>query len=226
MPTRYDLRQSLRRRMGSDEVSEEFLDEAISLALEEINRLVPKTEYRTLAITAGVETYSITDATVIRVTDLWLALSATHVSEMQAAYGASEEEYAGMRLFHSPSLAHILEHKWEQWNYRYEYDWEFDADARTLLIIPAPRYTGMATYRAALARDVAEVPERYIPALRDLAYAETLEILGNSSGMIQSLPVGIGNVVFNTDQLLSRAEEIRGRARRKLGRGGSSVIIG
>lgn len=228
MATVSALKAEVRKRLGNP--SEEALPSAnieiaIDMALEEVSRVMPVHAYKEIELQTGVQEYDI-DKDVVDVIEFWMSYG-------QSSSELSLPEYSGMRVFHSPSLMHILEHKWEQWNYRYGHDWEFNPDSHKLMVIPAPQYSGKAVYKGSMNRTLTTIPAKYMRPFKDLILAEVLNIATMTrtvgGGDIVSAPIGIGTVTFSSETtaaLTKQSEKLRADAIRKFGVGGGAVVIG
>ena len=232
-----ELIAETRIRIGSPsetDVSDELLELAVNLALEEVSRIMPVYTYEQLDLQSGVEEYDVADG-IVNVTDFWMSYpqaSAGFALDVNSVFGemSAHEEYAGMKVFHSPSLMHILEHKWEQWYYRYGYGWEFNPDSGKILVMPAPRRAKKAVYKGTLNRTLDMISAKYWKAFKDLVVVEALELMlspGMRGGaLITSVPIGIGNVSFDVKRADDKLEKMREATMKKFGRAGSWVVIG
>ena len=230
-----DLMRETRERLGNPSetaLPNASLQTAVNMALEEVSRLMPVYVYKQVALQVGVEEYGVEEE-VVNVTDFWMSFpqsSAEFALDLEGTLGALglDPEYAGMRVFHSPSLMHILEHKWEQWHYRYGYGWEWNPDSRKILVMPAPRMTGKAVYKGTMNRTLETIPAKFMKAFKDLIYAEALDVMSNvvGGGGITSVPIGIGNVSYDTSKMAAKSERVRQSALRKIGGAGGAVVIG
>lgn len=242
-----NLLPEVRQRLGSptqETFSDDLLQTAVDLALEDVSRVAPLFLYEKIGLRTNVEEYEVKPE-VVDVLDLWMPSpqsSLKFAPGIDEALGASgfHPEYAGLNLFHSPSLMHILEHKWEQWKYRHGYGWEWNPDSRKIMIIPAPQSSGTAVYKGTRARTLDTIPEKYARAFKDLVYAEALEIFANAlltkssnrGGQVTSVPIGIGSVSYSDHSVqfsarqMERADKIREKALRKFGSAGGAVVIG
>ena len=206
-----DLMREARERLGNPSetaLPNASLQTAVNMALEEVSRLMPVYVYKQVDLQVGVEEYGVEEE-VVNVTDFWMSFpqsSAEFALDLEGTLGVLglDPEYAGMRVFHSPSLMHILEHKWEQWHYRYGYGWEWNPDSRKILVMPAPRMTGKAVYKGTMNRTLEMIPAKFMKAFKDLIYAEAMDVMSNSygGGGITSVPIGIGNVSYDTTKLI------------------------
>jgi hypothetical protein len=231
-----DLMRETRERLGNPSetaLPNSSLQTAVNMALEEVSRLMPVYVYKQVDLQVGVEEYSVEEE-VVNVTDFWMSFpqsSAEFALDLEGTLGVLglDPEYAGMRVFHSPSLMHILEHKWEQWFYRYGYGWEWNPDSRKILVMPPPRMTGKAVYKGTMNRTLETIPQKFWKAFKDLIYAESLMVTANAysgGGGVTSIPIGIGDVRFDTGRMEAKAEKARKEALSKFGVGGGAVIIG
>lgn len=230
-----DLMREARERLGNPSETAlpiASLQTAVNMALEEVSRLMPVYVYKQVALQVGVEEYGVEEE-VVNVTDFWMSFpqsSAEFALDLEGTLGVLglDPEYAGMRVFHSPSLMHILEHKWEQWHYRYGYGWEWNPDSRKILVMPAPRMTGKAVYKGTMNRTLETIPAKFMKAFKDLIYAEALDVMSNivGGGGITSVPIGIGNVSYDTSKMAAKSERVRQSALRKIGGAGGAVVIG
>jgi len=217
-----DLVKEVRNRLGSPSesiISDGSLETAVNLAVEELSRVKPIYGYKQIVLRVGVPEYDV-DEDVVNVVGFWIGHSS-----LSSDFGL---EYPGMQVFHSPSLAHILEHKLEQWHYRYGYGWEWNPDTRKLLVMPTPNRVVKAVYKGTINRKLEDIPEQYMRAFKDLVYAESLEVMVNIRGGsgVSSVPIGIGNVTFDTSKIEEKAKQIRADAVRKLGGAGGAVVVG
>lgn len=230
-----DLMREARERLGNPSetaLPNASLQTAVNMALEEVSRLMPVYVYKQVALQVGVEEYGVEEE-VVNVTDFWMSFpqsSAEFALDLEGTLGVLglDPEYAGMRVFHSPSLMHILEHKWEQWHYRYGYGWEWNPDSRKILVMPAPRMTGKAVYKGTMNRTLETIPAKFMKAFKDLIYAEAMDVMSNvvGGGGITSVPIGIGNVSYDTSKMAAKSERVRQSALRKIGGAGGAVVIG
>lgn len=231
-----DLMSEARERLGNPSetvLSEAGLETAVEMALEEVSHLMPVYVYKQLILQTNVAEYDV-DEGIVNVTDFWMSIPQSSIEfaldlDSTLSNAALDYEYAGMRVFHSPSLMHILEHKWEQWFYRYGYGWEWNPDSRKILVMPAPRMTGKAVYKGTMNRTLETIPQKFWKAFKDLVYAESLMVIANAysgGGGVTSIPIGIGDVRFDTGRMEAKAEKARKEALSKFGVGGGAVIIG
>lgn len=230
------FKKDVRDRLGNPSetaLPDASLTIAVNMALEEVSRVAPIYVYKQLDMKAGIEEYEVDDDSIVNVTDFWMSFpqsSAEFALDLEGTLGVLglDPEYAGMRVFHSPSLMHILEHKWEQWHYRYGYGWEWNPDSRKILVMPAPRMTGKAVYKGTINRTLETIPAKFMKAFKDLIYAEALDVMSNvvGGGGITSVPIGIGNVSYDTSKMVAKSERVRQSALRKIGGAGGAVVIG
>lgn len=218
-----EIREEIRKRLGgpsTDAVSDESIETAIVSALEELSRILPVIVYEQINVQAGVSEYAI-DEDIVDVIDLY-------ASESYAMLPFFDN--LGLNTFHSPSLLNIVEQKLEQWRYRYGRDWEWNMDTGKIMIIPEPIRSGIAICKCAKARTIDQIPAKILKPFKDLCYGETFETLANiygSSG-VTSVPIGIGNVTYDTSGLQSQSASIKAKALSKLSAygGAGSVVVG
>lgn len=94
--------------------------------------------------------------------------------------------------------------------------------------MPAPRMTGKAVYKGTMNRTLEMIPAKFMKAFKDLIYAEALDVMSNvvGGGGITSVPIGIGNVSYDTSKMAAKSERVRQSALRKIGGAGGAVVIG
>lgn len=225
-----ELQAKLTEALGSSGVgmSATMLQYAIDSALDDLARIKPKIGYELVTMVAGKSEYSVPEGTY-NVLDVVFPEVSGYDGE-----SAWFQEFANigdgdLSTFHSHSLAVIVAQKWEQLSSRFNYDWEYDVDAGKVMIMPAPSSNSKMIMKIAYKRTLEEVPPSLLQTIETLALAESLRMLATSAGGgITSVPIGIGNVSFNTTQLSQQANLLREEAIKKLGTstGAGAVLIG
>lgn len=225
-----ELQAKLTEALGSSGagLSATMLQYAIDSALDDLARIKPKIGYELVTMVAGKSEYSVPEGTY-NVLDVVFPEVSGYDGE-----SAWFQEFANigdgdLSTFHSHSLAVIVAQKWEQLSSRFNYDWEYDVDAGKVMIMPAPSSNSKMIMKIAYKRTLEEVPPSLLQTIETLALAESLRMLATSAGGgITSVPIGIGNVSFNTTQLSQQANLLREEAIKKLGTstGAGAVLIG
>ena len=225
-----ELQAKLTEALGSSGagMSATMLQYAIDSALDDLARIKPKIGYELVTMVAGKSEYSVPEGTY-NVLDVVFPEVSGYDGE-----SAWFQEFANigdgdLSTFHSHSLAVIVAQKWEQLSSRFNYDWEYDVDAGKVMIMPAPSSNSKMIMKIAYKRTLEEVPPSLLQTIETLALAESLRMLATSAGGgITSVPIGIGNVSFNTTQLSQQANLLREEAIKKLGTstGAGAVLIG
>ncbi len=229
-----ELYAEVRVKLGNpstSELSTVAVSYAVEDALAELSRLQPYYTYEDIVITKGVDTYDVS-SDIIDIKGFWYTFSRYFPDFdykdqfVLAGEGLPYNEYAGLKVFHSPSLMNIIEEKWERTSSRSMHTWEYNPDSRELLMIPTPKQEGKGIYKGLMKRDLNNIPEKFISPFKDLVRAYTMETWITSMIMIKSIPVGVGKVDFETRGLERAKNELKKEAIRKLSSGGSAVVIG
>ena len=228
------LQSEIRAKLGNpstSELSDTVIAYAVDDALDELGRLQPYYTYEDFDILKNIDTYSV-GSDVIDVKGFWFTYSKNYIDFdyrerfILSGQGSPFNEYADLKVFHSPSLMNVLEEKWERLESRNLHTWEFNSDLQELLIIPPPKDNGKGVYKGLLKRDLDNIPEKYMTPFKELAQACTMDSWIFSMSMIKSIPIGVGKVDYETKGMEKARDTLRERAIRKLSSGGSAVVIG
>jgi len=229
-----NIRYSVMTRLGNpDELSSAMVDEAVESALHIISRISPIEVLGEINFQKDQATYEVEDG-VIDVSELIMPqTSSPHLSLDLVNIESGQIEYhpslVGIDTFSNPSLITVVERQWKEFNRRREFEFEFNPDTGEIRIIPAPGYNGTALYCGDKKRDLEDIPESMERPFKQLVMAESLEMMAYSlsGGAIKSVPVGIGNVQYETGDVIENAGKLRERAKKNLGvNGGGTVISG
>ena len=232
--TSEELSAEIRVKLGNpsvQELSNEVISYAIDSALKELGRLQPYYTYEEVDIIKGVSTYDV-GSDIFDIKGFWFNFTKNYVDfDYRDIFALSGEgmpfnEYADLKVFHTPSLMNILEEKWERLHARNQHSWEFNPDTRELLIIPEPKQNGKGVYKGKLHRSIESVPDKFKPPFKDLAMAYSMDTWLFSLSMIKSIPVGVGKVDYETRGMERAKDKLREDAIRKLSSGGSAVVVG
>ena len=232
--TSEELAAEIRIKLGNpsvQELSNEVIYYAIDSALKELGRLQPYYTYEEVDIVKGVSTYTV-GSDVIDVKGFWFSLNKNYADfDYKDAFNFSGEgipfnEYADLKVFHTPSLMNVLEEKWERVNARNQNSWEYNPDTKEILLIPTPKKDGKGVYKGLLQRSVEGIPEKFLDPFKDLVLAGSMDTWLFSMSMIKSIPVGVGKVDYETRGMERSKDRLREEALRKLRSGGSAVVIG
>jgi hypothetical protein len=215
-------------------ISDDSIRLSINSALGELSRLQPYYVYHELSLTKGNSTYDV-EEDIIDVKGFWF--SPMHIKpvhqewiSLTGAEGVPDNEgyheYAGLKVFHSPSLMNILEEKWDRLKSRQLMSWEFNPDTKKLLVIPAPIESGIAVYKGVIQRDITMINIKYEDAFKELVRALSMETWIFKISTIKSIPVGVGKVDYDTDNLTRICRTLKQEALKKLSGGGSGVVVG
>jgi hypothetical protein len=226
------LINEIRLRLGSpstSEISESTISVAIDSALGELSRLQPYYRYVELSITSGTSVYPVEDD-IMNVRGFWYTPNRPFDTDMQKSMDYVETDKSsfniGLNTFHSPSLINVLEEKWEHMNRRNVVDWEFNPDSKELMVFPVPTTSGKAVYKGIMKRTLNTVSELYEDAFKDLCRALSMEIYMVKQSSIISIPVGVGDIKYDTRGIVRVSRDLKADAIRKLTGGGSAVVIG
>lgn len=207
---------------------------AIDSALGELSRLQPYYVYHDLDMVKDVEEYDI-DPDIISIRNFWYTPhrhTPIHREWMNLTGSAGvpvdsdHNEYAGLKVFHSPSLLSILDEKWDRIRARQLMSWEFNPDTNKLLVIPTPKEAGKSVYKGVIMRDIDTIGRKHEAAFKDLVVAMSMESWIFKVSSIKSIPVGVGKVDYDTDNLRRISTGMKQEALKKLMSGGSGVVIG
>lgn len=226
------LINEIRLRMGSPsttEIGNDIIVASINSALDELTRLQPYYKYVELDIVVGTSVYSVAND-VINVRGFWYTPNKAFDTDMKESMSYVDGDEGslniGLNTFHSPSLINVIEEKWERMNSRNVIDWEFNPDTKKLLISPEPTQSGKAVYKGIMKRTLATVSELYEGAFKDLCRAMAMEIYMVRHSSIISVPVGVGDIKYDTRAIMRVSTNLKSEALRKLAGGGSAVVIG
>lgn len=232
--TSEELSAEIRVKLGNpsvQELSNEVISYAIDSALKELGRLQPYYTYEEVDVIKGVSTYDV-GSDIVDVKGFWFNFTRDYVDfDYRDIFALSGEgmpfnEYADLKVFHTPSLMNILEEKWERVHARNQHSWEFNPDTRELLIIPEPKQNGKGVYKGKMHRFIESVPDKFEAPFKDLAMAFSMDTWLFSLSMIKSIPVGVGKVDYETRGMERTKDKMKEEALRKLSGGGSAVVIG
>ena len=231
------LISEVRTRMANPPASsmpDDVIRYAIDTALGELSRLQPYYVYHDLDIVKDVHEYDV-EPNIVSVRNFWYTPQRhlpVHKEWMNltGSKGVPADteynEYVGIKVFHSPSLLSILDEKWDRMRSRQLLSWEFNPDTKKLLVIPTPKESGKSVYKGVIMRDIHSVGERHVSAFKDLVVALSMESWIFKVSAIKSIPVGVGKVDYDTDNLRRISTGMKQEALRKLMSGGSGVVVG
>ena len=227
----------IRIRMGnpsSSVLDDNMIRYAIDSALGELSRFQPLYTYGQIDLVKDVPTYTL-DSNIVDVRNFWYtpkAIKPIHKEWMSLTgsegvpAGEGYYDYEGIKVFHSPSLRSIFDEKWDRMRSRQLMDWEFNSDTKELLVIPAPSESGKAVYKGTMQRTIESISPKYESAFKDLVRAFSMETWVFKTSTIKSIPVGVGKVDYDTDNIRRIADSLKREALGKLISGGSGVAIG
>lgn len=236
---RNTLVSEIKARLGNPPetaLSTDTINFSIDAALDELSRLQPFYIYHTINLTQGNSVYAVEDD-IIDVRGVWFTSQRMYRMGMtmedfnllgDTAMPAAHQhgEYAGLKVFHSPSLMNVIEEKWERLRARQVQAWEFNPDTGELMVLPTPKRNGIAIYKGVIKRDLSTVGSKYISPFKDLARAISMESWGYKTSGIKSIPIGVGKVDYEVGSLIKTASKLKEEALRKLMGGGSGAVIG